>query len=161
MINIPEYALPSAAVLILAVAIILFSITERKTYYKRFVTACLAMVTVPLAFILNEYLAYALQTLVLMAVANLSRDYYKAGFFKRKKDLMEIFRHDHPDYREHKQLLYRPLRDIESKERVIEKKLAEIEDVENKLREREFELKEKARELKEKEKEIRQRGGSE
>lgn len=156
MIDIPRYALPSAAVLIFAVAIILFSMTERRTYYRRVVTACLAMVMVPLAYILNEYLAYALQTLVLMAVANLSRDYYKAGFFKRRKDLMEIFRHDHPDYREHKQILYHPLRDIESKERLIEKKLADIEDMENKLREKEFELKEQARELKEKQKEAAQ-----
>lgn len=156
MIDIPRYALPSAAVLFFAVAIILFSMTERRTYYRRVVTACLAMVMVPLAFILNEYLAYALQTLVLMAVANLSRDYYKAGFFKRRKDLMEIFKHDHPEYREHKQILYNPLKDIESKERLIEKKLADIEDMENKLREKEFELKEQARELKEKQKEMEQ-----
>lgn len=152
MIDIPRYALPSAAVLLFAVAIILFSMTERRTYYRRVATACLAMVMVPLAFILNEYLAYALQTLVLMAVANLSRDYYKAGFFKRRKDLMEIFKHDHPDYREHKRILYHPLRDIESKERIIEKKLADIEDMENKLREKEFELKEQARALKEQQK---------
>lgn len=153
MINIPQYALPSLAVLIFAAAIILFSMTERRTYYRRIITACLAMVMVPLAYILNEYLAYALQALVLIAVGNVCRDYYKAGYFRRRKELMEIFRHDHPEHRDAKKVLYHNLRDMHTRERMIEKRLAEIEETENKLREKEFELKEQARALKEKQKE--------
>lgn len=151
--ELPQYLLPSASVLIFAAAIILYSMQERKTYYSRVVTACLALVLVPITFLLNEYLAYALQALVLLAVANLSRDYYKAGFFRRKKELLHIFRHDHPEHRETKQLLYRPLKEIEAKERQIEKKLAEIEQVEMKLKEKEERLKEQMRELKAMEKE--------
>ncbi len=146
--NIPQYLLPSASLLVFAVAIILYSMNERKTYYSRVITACLALVLVPITFLLNEYLAYALQALVLLAVANLSRDYYKAGFFRRKKELLHIFRNDHPEHREAKQLLYRPLREIDARERQIEKKLAEIEQVEIKLKEREEKLKEQMRELK-------------
>lgn len=154
--EIPQYLLPSASVLIFAVAIILYSMNERKTYYSRVAAACLALVLVPITFLLNEYLAYALQALVLLAVANLSRDYYKAGFFRRKKELLHIFRNDHPDHRETKQLLYRPLREIEIRERQIERKLAEIERVEMKLKEKEEALKERARELK-----AMQKGGEE
>lgn len=153
--EMPQYLLPSASVLIFAVAIILYSMNERKTYYSRVAAACLALVLVPLAFILNEYLAYALQALVLLAVANITRDYYKAGFFRRRKELMEIFRHDHPEHRETKQLLYRPLKEIELRERQIEKKLAEIEQVEMKLKEKEERLKQQMRELKAMQKEAK------
>ncbi|MBU2637569.1 MAG: hypothetical protein KJ955_01205, partial [Nanoarchaeota archaeon] len=84
-----------------------------------------------------------------------SRDYYKAGFFRRKKELLHIFRNDHPEHREAKQLLYRPLREIDTRERQIEKKLAEIEQVEMKLKEREENLKEQIRELKAAQKEAK------
>ncbi|MFH1066112.1 MAG: hypothetical protein V1734_06405 [Nanoarchaeota archaeon] len=153
MMNISAYALPSLAVLIFAIAIILFSMTERRTYYRRVITACLALVLVPLAYILNEYLAYALQALVLIAVGNVCRHYYKAGYFRRRKELMEIFRHDHPEHRDAKKMLYHSLKDMHSREKTIEKRLAEIEETENKLREKEFELKEQARALKEKQQE--------
>jgi len=156
MINIPQYALPALAVLIFGIAIILFSMTERRTYYRRVITACMAMVMVPLAYILNEYLAYALQALVLIAVGNVSRDYYKAGYFRRRKELMEIFRHDHPEHRDAKKMLYHNLRDMDSREKMIEKKLAEIEETENKLREKEFELKEQIRAIKEEEKGVKE-----
>ena len=145
--NMSPYLLPSASVLIFAVAIILFTMTERKTYYSRLIGACLALVLVPVTFILNEYLAYALQALVLLAIANISRDYYKAGFFRRRKELMEIFRHDHPEHRDAKNLLFRPLRDIETKEQMLDKKLAEIEEIERKLQEKEEQLKEERRRI--------------
>lgn len=146
---IPQYLLPSASVVIFAVAIILFSMTERRTHYRRVVMACLALVLVPLTFILNEYLAYALQALVLLAIANLSRQYYKAGFFRRKKELMELFRHDHPEHREARALLYHPLQDIDSRERALERKIAEIDKVEKKLQEQEQQLIEEKMKLKE------------
>ncbi|HII15169.1 MAG TPA: hypothetical protein HA362_02555 [Nanoarchaeota archaeon] len=145
--NISPYLLPSASVVIFAVGIILLSMAERKTYYTRLITACLALVLVPVTFILNEYLAYALQALVLLAIANISREYYKAGFFRRRKELMELFRHDHPEHRDAKNLLYRPLRDIETKEQMIEKKLAEIENIEQKLKDKEEQLKEERRRI--------------
>ena len=139
--------LKGAAIVLFAAAIFLYKLNDRKIHYDKVAIICLALVLIPLTSFLNGYLSYIMQLLLFAAFAHFGNEYYRRGFFRRRKELHELYKGARREHKEAKRVLYPHLRNLEERERKLERDLEKIEKVKADLKEHARQIKEERDEL--------------
>lgn len=126
---------------VFVLAALIYKLNTRKVYYNRIVLSCLALALPLLASYIDKMLMYFFQLLFLAVFAHFGNQYYKEGFFRRRKELHNIvWRAAKKEHKDFKPILYPHLKDLELRELKIEKDLAKINRLREELRQHALEL---------------------
>lgn len=142
-----EILLNGIAVILFAVTLLLYKLNTRKIYYNKIALVCIALVLIPLAAFLNDFLPYLIQLVLLAAFAHFGNEYHKRGLFRRRQELHEIYRSRKREHREAKENLYPHLKDLAIREKRLEKELDKVKTAKEELREHARQIKTEREEL--------------
>ncbi len=137
-----ETVLKILGIAVFILAAIIYKLNRRRLYYDKIVLSCLALALPLLASYIDVMLMYFFQLLFLAMFAHFGNQYYKEGFFRRRRELHNIvWRAAKREHKEFKPILYPHLKDLELKEIKIEKELAKIAKLRAELKQHALELK--------------------
>lgn len=130
-----------------AIALLFYKLKKREVDYGKVAMICISLVLVNIAFSMNAYIAYFLQLFLLASLAFFSREYFKRGLFRRRKQMYELYRGERREHRQMRNELYPHVRALEEHERDLDRKLEEIRKVEADLDTKAAELRRERDEL--------------
>jgi len=151
-----ESLINGIAVMLFIVGMFFFKLSQRRIHYGKIMLVCLALVLIPLSTFINSYLQYALQLVLLTALAHFSYTYYRRGLFRRRKELHELYVENRKEHRHARKMLYPHLKHIDERERKLEKERKKLDKARKDLEDAASRIKQEKKELTEERKELKQ-----